>query len=119
MITSYKDLIVWKKSFQLSVDVYHSTKKYPKEELFGLVSQSRRSAFSIPSNIAEGYGRHRKGEYIHFLDIAFGSTAELETQLLLAREIKILDSKDFLLLNSTLQEVLAMLNSLISKLKSS
>lgn len=80
-INSYKDLIVWQKSFELCLLIYRITKEFPKEELYGIVSQMRRAALSIPSNIAEGFSRHRKLEYIQFLHISFGSAAELETQL--------------------------------------
>jgi four helix bundle protein len=116
-IQSYKELIVWQKSFRLSVLVYQITKEFPKEELYGLVSQIRRCAVSIPSNIAEGYTRHGKLEYIHFLQIAFASGAELETQLLIARELNYINKKSFVEINNLLQEVLKMLNSLIRKLK--
>lgn len=118
-IKSYKDLIVWKKSFELSLLVYRITKNFPKEEIYSLVSQMRRCAISIPSNIAEGYCRQRRLEYIQFLQIAFASGAELETQLLIARELKYLSDKDFTKVNSLLAEVMKMLNSLISKLKTS
>lgn len=116
-IQSYKELIVWQKSFKLSVLIYQTTKDFPKEELYGLVSQIRRCSISIPSNIAEGYSRHGKLEYIHFLQIAFASGAELETQLLIGKELKYVDKKLFTEVNNLLQEVLKMLNSIIRKLK--
>ncbi len=78
-VNSYKDLIVWKKSVDLVVEVYGFTNQFPKEELFGLTSQIKRCVVSIPSNIAEGRKRGSTKEYIHFLRIAFGSGAELET----------------------------------------
>ena len=118
-IKSYKDLIVWQKSFDLSLLVYRITKTFPKEEIYGLTSQMRRCAISIPSNIAEGYCRQRKLEYIQFLQISFASGAELETQLLIERELKYLSDRDFTKANSLLDEVMKMLNSLISKLKTS
>jgi|SRR3972149_11242932 len=117
MINSYKDLIVWQKAFKLSLDVYEVTKKFPKEEVYGLTSQMRRCAISIPSNIAEGYARHRRLEYIQFLQIAFASGAELETQLLISKEIGYVTQKDFESLSPQLDEVMKMLNSLINKLK--
>src|SRR3989338_1925613 len=80
---SYKDLIVWQKSIQLCTEIYKITKLFPKDELYGLVSQIQRSSVAIPSNIAEGYRRGHKPEFIQFLRIAFGSGAELETQLLI------------------------------------
>ncbi len=116
MIRSYKDLVVWQKAFKLALDLYKVTKKFPREELYGLVSQMRRAAFSIPSNIAEGYARNSTGEYKQFLKIAYASGAELETQLLIARETKLLSPEDFENLNDLLTEVMKMLNSLIGKL---
>jgi len=118
MITSYKDLIVWQKSLDLSIQVYKLTKEFPKEEIYGLTSQVRRAVVSIPSNIAEGYGRHRRLEYIQFLLIAYASGSELETQLLIARKLDYMSEEDFIRVNGLLQEVMKMLNSLISKLKS-
>ena len=84
---TYRDLLAWQKAFQLVVDVYAVTKHFPESEKFGLTAQLRRAAVSIPSNIAEGYGRNRRGEYIQFLGIARGSLFELETQLLLAKAL--------------------------------
>jgi 23S rRNA-intervening sequence protein len=81
-ISSYKDLVVWKKSVELVTDVYASTAGFSREEMFGLTSQLRRSAVSVPSNIAEGQGRATKGEFIQFLAHARGSLFELETQVL-------------------------------------
>lgn len=86
-INSYKDLIVWQKSIDLSLQIYKLTKKFPKEELYGLTSQIRRCAVSMPSNIAEGYARNRRKEYVKFLQIAFASGAEVETQLLISRKL--------------------------------
>ncbi|MEK7336824.1 MAG: four helix bundle protein [Nitrospirota bacterium] len=83
-ITTHKDLDVWKKAMDLVTHVYTLTSQFPKEELYGLTSQIRRSAVSIPSNIAEGAARHSRKEFIQFLHIASGSVAELETQILLA-----------------------------------
>jgi four helix bundle protein len=83
-VIAHKDLEVWKKAMDLAAQVYSLTARFPKEELYGLTSQIRRSAVSIPSNIAEGAARHSRKEFIHFLHIASGSVAELETQLLLA-----------------------------------
>lgn len=80
----YQDLLVWQQAMDLAVAVYGSTKSWPKEEVYGLVSQVRRSAASVPSNIAEGYGREVRGSYQQFLRIAQSSLKELETQLLIA-----------------------------------
>jgi four helix bundle protein len=83
-VSSYRDLLVWKKSMDLSVEVYQLTRGFPREEVFGLASQLRRSAVSIPSNIAEGQGRSGTKEFQQFLSIARGSTCELQTQLEIA-----------------------------------
>ena len=82
-IRSYKDLKIWKRSIELVKDVYEMTGLFPKEELYGLTSQIRRSAISIPSNIAEGFTRFYNKEYRQFLYIALGSCAELETQIII------------------------------------
>jgi four helix bundle protein len=78
--SSFKDLIVWQKAYGLVMEIYRHSQKFPKEETYGLSQQVRRSAVSIPSNIAEGYGRSFSKEYRHFLSIAYGSLCELETQ---------------------------------------
>jgi len=84
---SYKDLEVWQKGMALVKDIYKVTADFPGEEKFGLVNQIRRSAVSIPSNIAEGHARSSTGEFKHFISIAMGSLAELETQLTLCAEL--------------------------------
>ena len=86
-IRNYKDLIVWQKSMKLALEIYKLTEKFPKSEVFGSVNQMRRSAFSIPSNIAEGWARKSSGNYLQFLSIACGSAAELETQLTLTQRL--------------------------------
>ncbi|MER8654843.1 four helix bundle protein [Mesorhizobium sp. M0847] len=86
-INSYKDLIVWQQAMDLAVSTYSLTKTWPKEELYGLTSQIRRSATSIPANIAEGYGRDNRGSYQQFLRIAQGSLKEFETHLQIAQRI--------------------------------
>ena len=80
-IKSYRELIIWQKSIQLVANVYKPTRSFPKEELFGLTSQMIRCAISIPSNIAEGFGRNSQGDFKRFLNIALGSTYELQTQI--------------------------------------
>src|SRR3989338_11366185 len=85
-MNSYKDLIVWQKSIELVIGIYKMTDKFPKSELYGLTSQIRRAAVSISSNIAEGYTRKHRLEYIQFLRIAFGS-GELETQIIIAKKL--------------------------------
>lgn len=83
-LKSYRDLDVWKKSIDLVEQIYKLTKHFPHDERFGLTSQTNRAACSIPANIAEGYGRHHRGDYLRFLSIARGSIAELETHLIIA-----------------------------------
>ena len=113
-IKSHKDLIVWQKSYDLVKLVYLFSDNLPKSEQFGLVSQMRRCAVSIPSNIAEGHQRHNQREYRQFLGIAQGSAAELETQLLLSAELFELDAQSSL---DLLYEVQKMLKSLCKKLE--
>lgn len=116
---SYKQLTVWQKGIRLTLLVYKLTKQLPKDELYGLVSQIRRCVVSIPSNIAEGYTRHRRREYIKFLQIAYASGAELETQLFIARELRYIDMKAYNEVISLLEEVMKMLNVLILRLRES
>ena len=115
-INSYKELIVWQKSFELAKKIYLNTNKFPKSESYGLVTQMRRCAVSIPSNIAEGSTRGYKQEYIQFLRTAFASGAELETQLLLSKELEFIHLENFNELSNLLTEIMKMLNRLISKL---
>ena len=86
-VESYKDLLVWQQAMDLTVETYNRTRSWPKEELYGLTSQVRRAAVSIPANIAEGYGRETRPSYEHFLRIAQGSLKELETHLLIAERV--------------------------------
>lgn len=116
-MSSYKDLTVYQKSIHLCVEVYRITDSFPKAELYGLTSQVRRSAVSIPSNIAEGQKRGYKTEYIQFLRISYGSGAELETQLLIALKIGYIKQTDFDRINDLLQEIMKMLNKLITVLR--
>ena len=92
MVRSFRDLLVWQRAIQLSVAIYRLTKDFPREELYGLSSQIRRAAVSVPSNIAEGHGRLSTGEYRQFLGIARGSNFELQTQLEIARSLKFGDA---------------------------
>lgn len=116
MLKSYKELIVWQRSIELVREGYIVTSKFPKEELYGLVSQMRRAAVSIPSNIAEGQQRKGLKEYLQFLRISYGSSAELETQIIIAKDLY--PKIDFLKVESLLEEVQKMLNVLIQKLES-
>jgi len=109
-LNSYKDLTVWQKSYRLVKETYKLTESLPGYEQYGLVSQIRRSSISIPSNIAEGQQRHNLKEYRHFIGIAKGSSAELETQLLLCRDLYNLDTTEQLLLLYEVQKMLGSLN---------
>ena len=115
-INDYKDLLVWQKAMSLVVEVYSITKLLPKEETFGLSDQMRRAAVSIPSNIAEGYGRQTPKSYAQFLTIARGSAYELETQLLLCQKIHHFASATINTLVSAISEITRMLTSIINKL---
>jgi four helix bundle protein len=116
MITSHKDLIVWQKSMDLVVLTYKLTDKLPSKEQFGLISQIRRAAVSVPSNIAEGYGRQTTGNYIQFLSIARGSLLELETQIDLCIRLKYFQLIDTENIFDDILEISKMLRSLLSKL---
>lgn len=110
---SYRDLIVWQKSMDLTKEVYVLTKDFPKEEMFSLVSQIRRCAISIPSNIAEGRGRGGDKEFIRFLQISLGSLYELQTQLELALSFNYITNIDKI--NNLSIEIEKMLNALITQ----
>lgn len=109
----YKNLNVWQKAMTLTKQVYASTAGFPKSELYGLTSQMRRCAVSIPSNIAEGYGRGTNRELVHFLYISLGSSNELETQLILAQEFAYLSEGEADSLMQMNNDVRKMLSSLI------
>jgi len=113
---SYKELIVWQKGIKLVTEIYRTTEKFPKTESFGLTSQIRRAAVSIPANIAEGYSRKHRPEYIQFLRIAFGSGAELETHLIIATNLGLVTKSGPEETSMLLNEVMRMLNKLISTL---
>ena len=113
----FKDLRVWAKAHSLTIGVYRATKGFPKEELFGLTSQIRRSASSIGANIAEGSGRRSDGELTRFLHIARGSAAELEYHLLLARDLELLPEITYSTLADQTDEVQRMLTSLIQQVQ--
>ena len=116
-INSYKDLIVWQKSMDLVVEIYKLTEFFPKSEIYGLTSQMRRCSVSIPSNIAEGRRRNSKKDYHHFLIIAYGSGAELETQIEIAKRLQFNKNIDFIKVDSLLNEVMRMLNKILSTLR--
>ncbi len=114
---SFSDLIVWQKSYKLCVEVYKVSKEFPSQENFGLISQIRRCSVSIPSNIAEGYARKNRKEYIQFLYMANGSLAELQTQLMLSKDIGYLNENIYNVLYSLSQEVGRMLWKMIVGLR--
>jgi four helix bundle protein len=115
-IQSYKDLIVYQKGYKLSLDVYRVTKNFPKDELYSMVSQMRRSAVSIPCNIAEGYRRGHRKEYIQFLHVAQGSCGELETLLSLSRDLDFIEEAIFQELYQSQDEISRLLRGLIFSL---
>ena len=117
MITTHKELVVWQMSMDLAVDVYCITKNFPKSEEFGLTSQMRRAVVSIPSNIAEGYGRGSRNELRHFLEVLSGSASELETQLLICQRVGLEKSDVIDELCDRVKKILKMLSSLISRCK--
>lgn len=116
-IQSYKNLLIWQRSFQLTLEVYRITAKYPKAELYGLVSQTRWCAVGIPANIAEGFARRYRKEFVQFLFIALGSGAELETHLLIAERLGYTTHVEAEKVLKELDEIMRMINSLTRKLK--
>lgn len=115
-IQSHKDLIVWQKSVSLCKEIYSLTDKYPQREIFALASQMRRAAVSIPSNIAEGRSRNTTRDFSHFLHIAYGSVSELETQLIISKELHLISDTSYVTCNVLLTEVSKMLRAMIKKL---
>ena len=116
-IYSYKNLIVWQKSVILVTEIYKLTGDFPKEELYALTNQIRRSAVSIPSNIAEGSRRNSKKEFSQFLHIAYGSGAELETQIEISKHLSFGKKLNYNAVESLLVEVMKMLNVMISRIE--
>ena len=116
MVNSHKDLVVWQKSVNLVVEVYKLTRGFPKEEIYGLTSQMRRAAVSIPSNIAEGRLRGTRKDFTQFLRVAYGSAGELETQIEIAQKLDETKGLDYAVTSSLLSEVMKMLNRMISNL---
>jgi len=115
-IKRFKDLRIWQKGIEIVSDIYILTKKFPKEELYGLTSQIRRSAISIPSNIAEGFRRYHNKEYKQFLYITLGSCAELETQIAIAKNLEYITEDKEIELTEKLDHICRMTSNLIKKL---
>jgi len=112
---TFRDLIVWQRSMELVLSVYECTRLFPREEQFGLVSQMRRSAVSIPSNISEGRLRGSDVEFLRYLRIAFASLGELETQIEIAKRLSFLSEEEYRIICDTIDEIGRMLNALITK----
>jgi four helix bundle protein len=113
----YQDLIAWQKAKVLATEIYRATENFPKSEMYGLTSQLRRAAVSVPSNIAEGQGRLTKGEFCHFLGQARGSLLELETQLAISVDLSFLQQTEFKQLQERSAEVCRILNGLIDSVR--
>lgn len=116
MLHSYKDLVVWQRSIELVIAIYILTDQFPKEEIYGLISQMRRAAISIPSNIAEGRARGTKNDFLQFLRIARASGAELETQIIIAKKLPKTEALNYARTDALLEETMKMLTAMIKKL---
>lgn len=113
---SFRELIVWRRAVETCLAVYRLTRKFPREEVYGLTNQMRRAGASVPSNIAEGYGRLSREQYRHFLGIAQASNCELQTQLLIARELSFGDPEQIAAAGAASDEVGRMLTAMLKKL---
>ncbi|HZY62315.1 MAG TPA: four helix bundle protein [Edaphobacter sp.] len=113
---SFYDLVVWQRAIQMSIAIYRLTEEFPKAEMFGLTSQLRRAGVSVASNIAEGYGRMSSGEYKQFLGMARGSNCEVQTQLVIAKELGFGDLQKHRTTDALSHEVGKMLGAILSKL---
>jgi four helix bundle protein len=116
-LKDFKKLQVWEKSHRLTLEIYKATQTFPRDELYGLTGQIRRSCASIPANIAEGCGRNTNAEFVRFLDIAMGSASELQYHLILARDLGYLNSELYPHLEEKVLEVKRMLAALITKIR--
>ncbi len=114
---TYRELIAWQKGIDLVIHIYKITREFPKEELYGLVDQMKRSAVSVPSNIAEGFGRHSDNDFIRFMNISRGSLFELQTQLEISLRLDFVKPEEYENLMQLTVEVDKILNALISKIK--
>ena len=115
----FRQLKVWEEAHELTLEIYRITKSFPKEELFSLVNQMRRSSSSIPTNIAEGCGRESNRDYAHFLQIAIGSAFELDYQILLSKDLGYINQQTFAILNNRVDKVRRQLANLIRKVRAS
>lgn len=113
----FRQLQVWEKSHQLALSIYKATKEFPKEELYGLTSQIRRSSMSVPTNIAEGCGKYTDADFARYIQIAMGSASETEYQLLLSHDLGFLAKAKYEQLNADVEEVKRMLASLLRTLR--
>jgi four helix bundle protein len=118
-VRSYRDLLVRQKGISLVTEIYGASKKFPREEIYGLTSQMRRCAVSIPSNIAEGHGRSTRKEYLRYLEIALGSLYELQTQFVIGRNLSFLQKEDAAQLEIHARELERMLSALLRSLRRS
>lgn len=116
-VRSYKDLDVWKRGVTFVTQIYACTKSFPREEIYGITSQIRRSAVSIPSNIAEGHAKRSTWDFIRFLNIAYGSIAELETQIIIACNLGYLSEAEKLKILTECSELGRMINGLVNALE--
>jgi four helix bundle protein len=117
IVRDFYNMKVWEKSHHLTLAIYKTTQCFPKDEQYGLTSQMRRSASSVPTNIAEGCGRGSNGDFIRFLQISMGSASELEYQLLLSRDLQFVDSAQYQSLKDQVVEVKKMLGAFIKSLQ--
>jgi four helix bundle protein len=117
MLKNYKELRVWQRSYTFCFEIYRITKSFPIEEKYGLTSQIRLAAISVPSNIAEGYGRKTRGEYIQALYIAYGSLCELETQIILAGDLNFIMAEKTEIFQKEIGDIERMLKGLIKSLE--
>lgn len=115
-IKSYRDLTVWQSSVDLAIKIYECTKTFPKSEAYGLTNQLRRAATSVPSNISEGRNRGTRKDFAHFLRVALGSVAEVQTQLIIAYRLQYISKEQYLPLENHTIEITKMLYSLVRKL---
>lgn len=117
-IKNYRDLVIWQKGIALVKEIYLLTQKFPQTEIYGLSNQLRRAAVSIPSNIAEGQSRQHTGEFRQFLHMALGSLAEVDTQLVIAKELSYLPQDEMTIAEKLIFELRKMIYTLIKKLPS-